>query len=361
MKTTRQNPFDGNGSRAEFARIAYKQLMSRKWISYETIMAAQLKVKELPTVVSKCPKIGELKKAFPSICNAIKEQLGDIIEERGKRNIEYRYVGTEDDPLADMLNAKTIKDLGEYFEFCQDSAGFFPSSWLEYFFKNSRDLLNIKQKKQKGEQIVSSSVDRILTNIELLPRLYQAIKMQQVIYIDYKPFGKECERLIFHPHLLKEYNGRWQLFGHAEDKNPKYGYNIALDRIQNTKFEKKPDAEYKKAPAGFYEEFFKNIVGVSHIEGHIPTDINIRAHKSYMFNLTSTKPIHQSQKILIPFGRHEDGEYGEFTVHVETNNEFFGRILQMGADLEIVSPESVRSEFKQRVKALADLYNKDSE
>lgn len=58
-----------------------------------------------------------------------------------------------------------------------------------------------------------------------------------------------------------------------------------------------------------------------------------------------------------------DGTYGEFYVQVEVNDEFVGRILQMGAGLEIVSPQivspqNVREKFKRRVEALADLYKK---
>lgn len=58
---------------------------------------------------------------------------------------------------------------------------------------------------------------------------------------------------------------------------------------------------------------------------------------------------------------HEDGEYGEFVVTVELNNEFVGRILQMGAGLEIVSPTEIRDEFKQRVTELYQLYLTDNE
>lgn len=53
-----------------------------------------------------------------------------------------------------------------------------------------------------------------------------------------------------------------------------------------------------------------------------------------------------------------DGMYGEFSVQVEVNDEFVGRILQMGAGLEIVSPQNVREKFIRRVEALADLYKK---
>lgn len=82
----------------------------------------------------------------------------------------------------------------------------------------------------------------------------------------------------------------------------------------------------------------------------------LRAHTYYMYKLTETKPIHLSQSIATPWGDHEDGTYGEFSLKVEVNNEFFGRILQMGAGLEIVSPKEVRDLFKQRVKDLAKLY-----
>ena len=71
-----------------------------------------------------------------------------------------------------------------------------------------------------------------------------------------------------------------------------------------------------------------------------------------------TKPLHQSYAVIKPFGIYDDGEYAEFSVDVEPNNEFYGRILQMGAGLEVISPENVRDKMAQRVRALFDLYPK---
>ena len=89
--------------------------------------------------------------------------------------------------------------------------------------------------------------------------------------------------------------------------------------------------------------------------------IHIRAHNHYIYKLIETKKIHSTQETLTPFGMHEDGEYGEVVVTVELNNEFVGRILQMGAGLEIVSPTEIRDEFKQRVSELYQLYSTDNE
>lgn len=116
--------------------------------------------------------------------------------------------------------------------------------------------------------------------------------------------------------------------------------------------------EYVPAPKNFYDEFFKDIVGVSHMKDARKEHIVIRARSLYIYKLMDTKPLHHSYTIVKPYAQYVDGEYAELSVDVEPNNEFYGRILQMGAGLEVVSPESVRNEIAQRVHNLADLYPK---
>lgn len=349
----RKNIFDGENDYAVCVREIDKRLRSREWFTYADI-TAEVSPKDLDCSVSKRGKYNQLKKAF---CDIRKIIGADNLESSGSNrdNKRFKYIGKDDDPLADMRNAKVVNDLRQYWQFCQDSAGFFPMSWLEYFFKDCWDLLDIKEKQRKGEQVLSADQDRMLTNIELLPSLYVAITNKQVLSIDYKPYMEDVRTLMFHPHCLKEYNGRWHLFGHADEQTPEWGYDIALDRIVG-----KPREIYKHdyiaAPKGYYNKFFNNIVGVSHFKDAKVADVHIRAHNINMYKLTETKKIHHTQETTIPFGQHEDGEYGEFSVRVEVNNEFIGRILQMGAGLEIVSPNEVRDIFKQRVEELAKLY-----
>ena len=263
--------------------------MSRRWVTYADIMADRLgcSIEELPANLSNCEGYGELKKTVGIIRKTICEKVGnECFEEDGNnRNKRFRYIGKNNDPLADMRNAKAINNLRQYWKFCQDSAGFFPKAWLEYFFKDCQDLLDMKTKRQKGEQVISASLDRILTNIEYLPSLYEAITNKMVLEIEYKPFDEEEVTLMFHPHYLKEYNGRWHLFGHAEGRDPEYGYNIALDRIQS-KPRERARVEYVPAPKHFYDEFFMDIVGVSHVKDAEKEHITIRAHKHNIFKWT---------------------------------------------------------------------------
>ena len=72
-----------------------------------------------------------------------------------------------------------------------------------------------------------------------------------------------------------------------------------------------------------------------------------------------TKKLHKSQETVLPFEEHDDGIYGEFVFDVEVNNEFIGRILQMGEGLEIVAPKEVRDIFWERVEKMAELYKND--
>ena len=336
--------------------------MSRLWVTYADIMADHLGLKspnDLSCNISKSDNYGELKKAFRDTRMAIKEKVGqDCFEEEGNnRNKRFRYIGSDNDPLAEMRNAKVISDLKQYWQFCQNSAGFFPSSWLEYFFQDSKDLLDIKTKRKKGEQVLSTSLDRMLTNIEMLPFLYEAIVNKHVLSVVYKPYDAEEMTLTFHPHFLKEFNGRWYLFGHADGHNPRFGYNIALDRILCRPRELY-DIDYEAAPQGFYKNLFKDIVGVTHMTYKTQL-IKIRAHTLYMFKLTDTKKIHPSQKVVVPFGKHEEGEYGEFVLKLKVNNEFIGRILQMGDGLEIVAPKEIREEFKKRISNMAKRYKSE--
>lgn len=352
MSVISKNIFDGDSYRTLFIRCIYGRIISRSWFTNADVMSDFLG-KPLEYNVSNCDYYVELKKAFMVLRKAIGIENFEI--KGNNRDKKFRYIGKDDDPLRDMRNAKAIKDIRKYYEFCQNSAGFFPTSWLDYFLKDSLDLLDIKRRRRKGEQIISTSVDRQLKNIDMLPYLYEAIRNHRVLAVRYKPFDEEEMTLTFHPHFLKEYNGRWHLLGHAKGKTPEEGFNLAIDRITETP-KIVMEEEYVLAPDHFYELYFDNLVGVTHKDDHKAENVYIRAYSNYIFNLTDTKPIHKSQRICIPYGRHEDGEYGEFMVHVEVNNEFIGRILMMGDKLEVVAPEDVRNIFRRRVEDMAKRY-----
>ena len=58
----------------------------------------------------------------------------------------------------------------------------------------------------------------------------------------------------------------------------------------------------------------------------------------------------------MPFGEHEDGNYGEVRLTIEPNRELRGRILLYGDNLEVISPKSLREQIRDILKRQLELY-----
>jgi hypothetical protein len=154
--------------------------------------------------------------------------------------------------------------------------------------------------------------------------------------------------LTFHPQFLKEYNGRWFVFGEA-DREPYQAYNVPLDRIIG-EVNQVEDVDYIPAPQGFYQNFFKDIIGVTHEKGVKVERVVIRTKTEYQHGLLLTKPLHHSQKETKPFEAHEDGIYGEVTLMIEPNRELLGKFLMYGENLEVMQPLPLREKIKDILK-----------
>ena len=291
------------------------------------------------------PGYGELKKAFPDVLKALEKACPGCIEDNGlSKGKAYRYLGKDDDPLSEERKAVVQKSVEDYVTFCKASAGILPASWFSSFFANTQLLLDTNRETKEGEVSISSGAEQNLTNIEMLPIFYKAITNKQVLNFDYQPFGQEPFTLTFHPQFIKEYNGRWFVFGDA-NREPYQAYNVPLDRIVS-EVNTVEDIEYIPVPKGFYQEYFNNIVGVTHEKDAKVEEVVIRTKTEYQHGLLLTKPLHHSQKETIPFGEHEDGWYGEVMLTIEPNRELQGKILAYGQYLEVVSPQSLREQIK---------------
>lgn len=367
-----KNIFAGYGVRSEFVNLIYKELMKREFVSYAGVLAlycGRPKGYYDKIACNSEPGYGELKKAFPDVLNALEKACPGSVQDNGlTKGRAYKYTGRIDDPLAEERKAVVQKSVEDYVAFCKASAGIMPASWFSSFFENTQLLLDINREAKDGDMHISSSMEQNLTNIHLLPVFFKAITDKKVLRFDYHPFGQETFSLIFHPQFLKEYNGRWFVFGDAERqrvgeqssgiRKPYQAYNVPMDRIVGEVYEVN-DIEYIPASKGFYQEYFKNIVGVTHEKDAKVEQVVIRTKTEYQHGLLLTKPLHHSQKESLPFGKYEDGEYGEVTLTVEPNRELRGRILMYGESLEILSPHSLREQIKDILMRQMEEYMKD--
>lgn len=353
-----KNIFAGFGLRSEFVNLIYNELMKRDFVSYADVLALYYKRPKGYYDSYACnsePGYGELKKAFPEVLKALEKSCPGCIKDNGQnKGKAFKYVGKINDPLSEERKAVVQKSVEDYVAFCKASAGIMPASWFSAFFENTQLLLDTNREAKDGDMHISSSMEQNLTNIHLLPIFFKAISNKQVLRFDYQRFGQVPFTLTFHPQFLKEYNGRWFVFGEA-DREPYQAYNVPLDRIVGEVCEIN-DVEYIPAPKGFYQDFFKNIIGVTHEKGAKVEEVIIRTKSEYLHGLLLTKPLHYSQEEVLPFGEHDGQWYGEVRLMIELNRELRGRILLYGENLEVIRPLSLREQIKEILKKQIDQY-----
>ena len=356
-----KNIFAGFGVRSKFVNLIYTELMKHDFVSYADVLAlycGRPKGYYEKKACNREPGYGELKKAFPEVLKALEKACPGSIKDNGlSKGKAYRYIGDNNDPLAEERKAVVQKSVEDYVAFCKASAGILPASWFSSFFENTQILLDTNRESKDGEVRICSGAEQNLTNIDLLPVFYKAIANKQVLQFDYQPFGQEPFTLVFHPQFIKEYNGRWFVFGEA-NREPYQAYNVPLDRIVGEVSEVS-DVEYIPAPKGFYQDFFNNIIGVTHEKGAKVEEVIIRTKTEYQHGLLLTKPLHHSQKETLPFGEHDNQWYGEVHLTIEPNRELRGRILLYGENLEVISPLSLREQIKEILKRQMQQYSEN--
>lgn len=353
-----KNIFAGFGVRSEFVNLIYMELMKRDFVSYADVLAlycGRPKGYYDKMACNKEPGYGELKKAFPEVLKALEKICPGCIKDNGKnKGKAYKYIGKDEDPLSEERKAVVQKSVEDYVAFCKASAGIMPASWFSSFFENTQLLLDANREAKDGDMHISSSMEQNLTNIHLLPLFYRAITNKQVLRFDYQPFGQELFTLLFHPQFLKEYNGRWFVFGDA-NREPYQAFNVPLDRIVGDVCDVN-DVEYIPAPKGFYRQYFMNIIGVTHEENAKVEQVVIRTKSEYQHGLLLTKPLHHSQKETQPFGEHDGQWYGEVILTIEPNRELRGKILMYGEGLEVMEPLSLREQLRTTISMQMSQY-----
>ena len=358
-----KNIFGGNGQKTQFIQLIYQELMKREFVSLADILCIYYDRSSDYYILHSYNSeagYGELKKAFLDIRVALSNVEYGCIIDNGKKGKgkAFKYVGESDDPLAEERKAIAQKSIEDYVAFCKNTAGILPSSWFSSFFENTQLLLETNRDAQVGATQISSSLEQNLTNIHRLPFFNKNITEKQVLRFSYQRYGEEPFELTFHPQFLKEYNGRWFVFGDA-DREPYKAYNVPLDRIVG-EVSVVEGVEYIPAEKGFYQSFFKDIIGVTHEKGAKVEQVVIRTKTEYQHGLLLTKKLHRTQEETQPFGEHADGIYGEVSLTIEPNRELRGKILTYGQYLEVMQPQSLREQIKEILQKQMEQYTKNT-
>lgn len=255
--------------------------------------------------------------------------------------------------------------------------GFRYKKGYEFYFRNAEEKNELLRKdgderrlfltgglhmlfdgKSAQEHLVELECVSELQNLSLVKVLVKYLGKWVVSFKYIQGFQNLMERTV-HPHLLKEYNSRWFLFGYVQQEDGTWEIvNFALDRIV---YNGSPndilvhvDIPFKKAPKDFYTNYFKDIVGVTkYDEGEIE-QITVRTVDFKVHHLLRTKPIHSSQREILPFD--EGNGYGEFMISVIPNIELQARLLSYGQGLYVTGGTSFRQKMQDVISQLSRLY-----
>lgn len=282
---------------------------------------------------------------FADIKHFMDEYPGAIAKTRGERGrVYYRYADSgfsiNNGPLS-VDEAKMIRDtirmLGRF-------------KGLPYF-----DKLEDAAKRFEEFGLTSGNMDCVgfennedLVGLDYFDGLFKAIADRQVLNIRYSPAFGPAEERIFHPYYLKQYNCRWFLLGF--DEKVQAIRNFALDRIKG--FSVVDDIEYIPYSGGGFEDYFKDVVGVTIMENEPVQEIEFLVYDEKTFNYLITNPFHPSLTILKGYS---DDEPARMRVTVRPNWELEAVLLKYADNIRIVSPDSYRQHILARIRKSLEL------
>lgn len=219
-------------------------------------------------------------------------------------------------------------------------------------FSEFKGVLHKLEDKLYAEKNHQPSIIHLDKNVELkglewLDELYQAILKQVVLKVIYQSFkAMYPSEIIFHPHLLKEFNNRWFLVG-RNDKSERI-LTLALDRILGLDYDFQTDylsANYNT------EDYYKNTIGVTVLDERNLSFIIFKVDRDNA-PYVRTKPFHSSQVVL---STAKDGST-IFKMRVHQNFELERLFLGFGDALEVLAPKKLRRRIAYKLKKAAENY-----
>ncbi|WP_047416061.1 YafY family protein [Cellulophaga sp. Hel_I_12] len=184
--------------------------------------------------------------------------------------------------------------------------------------------------------------------IKFLKPLYLAIKKQQVLQINYQGFKDESSSMFeFHPHILKQYNRRWFVFGLNKTREIKE-WSIPLDE-RLIGFETLEDVNYLDSNKD-WETFFRTMVGVVRPKEAQIEKVVLRFHNGRE-NYFKTKPFQPDYEEFF-----EKEKQDQVWFETIINKELVQQLLSYGQDLEVLEPELLKKQMREHSNTMQQFY-----
>ena len=251
------------------------------------------------------------------------------------RKCYYRYSDPDFSVFNNELSLEEIENLHATIDMLGKYRGIPANAWIEEVISNLEYRFGIKA---NSENLISFEQNEQLKGLNFLSDIIDATINHQPLNIDYCTFKGNKIKMVIHPYYVKQYNGRWFLFG-LDDGYDRIA-NVALDRIQHIN---NASTAFKKNDSADFETYFDDIIGVTIPGEDVKKESVILRFTKERFPYVVSKPIHQSQRII-------EGEDYEVEIQVKPNRELYQQIFSFIPDVEVISPQWLRVEIIEKMK-----------
>ena len=185
--------------------------------------------------------------------------------------------------------------------------------------------------------------------IKYLKPLYLDIKKKQILQITYKGFQDESAiQYEFHPHILKQYNRRWFVFGLNESRKIEK-WSVPLDE-RLIDFQILEENNYIESNDN-WDLFFRSMVGIVRPYNAEVEKVVLRFHNGRE-NYFKTKPFHPDFDEFF-----EEDKQDQVWFETIINKELVQQILSYGQDIEVLEPPSLKSQLRDHAIAMNLFYS----
>ena len=254
------------------------------------------------------------------------------------RRCYYCYEDPDYSIFNKELSVEEVAELRSTIDMLSRYRGVPANLWLEEVISNLEYRFGIKTNR---ENIVVFDQNEKLKGLEFLSAIIDAAVNRKTLQLQYRTYGGKETSSIIHPYHVREYNNRWFLFGLEESCNGSLRIaNRPLDRIVKLSLS---DVEFIPNTTEDFSTRFDDIVGVS-----TPDPPGYLEHVQLKFDeerypYIVSKPIHQSQRIV------SDEEH-IIQIDVRPNKELKSLIFSFCPQVEVLSPEWLRQEIKEKIE-----------
>jgi len=250
------------------------------------------------------------------------------------KKVYYRYKYRDFSINKQELTADELSQLRTTILLISRYRGLPSNEWLEEVISNLEYRFHLKP---NSENVLSFEQNQSLKGIEHLSPLIDATIYHQTLQITYRSFAERESVWTIYPYYLKQYNNRWFLFG----LNATYNSisNLPLDRIEKIEHTDLPFLENKDVD---FDTYFDDIVGVTKPKPNVSVETVMLKFDKKRFPYIISKPIHQTQTVV-------DETNCILSIKVRPNKELEALILSFGAQVEVLSPASLRQQISKKL------------